>query len=97
MVEGVGTGFERQVNEEVDRIEEEAFNDGGGEAEAPAPGELLSALDDSLATAKTEEEVETIYDDYDIEAQLQTAPQGEEFIGVAIGIKRRHLKRVANA
>ena len=60
------------------------------------PGELLSELDDSLATAKTVEEIDEIYDAYDLEAILQSMPQGEEFVGVAIGIKRRHLKRMTN-
>ena len=76
--------------EEQSESEPETF------AEALTPGELLSELDDALGTAKTGEEIETIYDDYDLEARLEQVPQGEEFIGVAIGIKRRHLKRVAN-
>jgi hypothetical protein len=63
--------------------------------ETLSPGELLSELDDSLSTAKTVDEIEEIWNDYDLEAQLQSMRQGEEFIGVSLGIKRRHLKRVS--
>lgn len=93
-IHNIGTEFERQVNDAVDRIEEEqTFGE-----EILTPGELLSELDDSLGAAKTAEEIEEIYNDYDLEARLQSMPQGEEFVGVAIGIKRRHLKlkQVAN-
>ena len=64
--------------------------------EIQTPGELLSDLDDALATAKSDEEIEIIYNDYDLEARLAEMPKGEEFVGVAIGIRRRHAKRVAN-
>jgi phage recombination protein Bet len=97
----IGTQFEREVNEEVDRVEQGERGQGEpgagvGEAEEPTPGELLSQLDDALATAKTAVDVQTIYDDYDLEARLESVQNGEQFVGVAIGIKRRHQKRVAN-
>ena len=63
--------------------------------EVMLPGELLSELDDALGTAKTLEEIETIYADYALEARLKELPQGEEFVGVAVGIKRKHVKRVS--
>ena len=75
-------------------VEPEVIDADTGEIQSP--GELLSELDDALATAKTVEEIDEIYDAYDLEAILQSMPQGEEFVGVAIGIKRRHLKRMAN-
>lgn len=57
------------------------------------PSDLLSELDEALATAKTAEEVAIIFNDYDLPARLTSMPQGDEFVGVAIGIQRRHLKR----
>ena len=33
---------------------------------------------------------------HDLEARLEALPQGEEFIGTALGIKRKHAKRVTN-
>jgi hypothetical protein len=65
-------------------------------AEGPSPGDLLSALDEELADAKTTEMVEEIYDMHDLEARLEQMPQGNEFTGVALSIKRKHLKRVDN-
>jgi len=64
--------------------------------ELPLPGDMLSALDAELADAKDAETIEEIYDAHDIEAKLESIPQGEEFLGTAIGIKRKHLKRVKN-
>jgi hypothetical protein len=64
--------------------------------ELPLPGDMLSALDAELADAKDAETIEEIYDAHDIEAKLESLPQGEEFLGTAIGIKRKHLKRVKN-
>ena len=64
--------------------------------ELPLPGDMLSALDAELADAKDSETIEEIYDAHDIEAKLESIPQGEEFLGTAIGIKRKHLKRVKN-
>jgi hypothetical protein len=65
-------------------------------AEGPTPGDLLSALDDELEGATTVGMVEEIYDMHDLEARLEQLPQGSEFTGVAIGIKRKHLARVEN-
>lgn len=97
-ISNIGTEFEREVNEEADRLEkehgEESFDE--DEATQPAPGDLLSELDEALGTAKTADEIETIYDDFDLEARLEQLPKGEEFVGTAISIKRRHLKRVTN-
>ena len=61
--------------------------------EVQSPGELLSELDDALGTAKDVDEIDIIYGDYDLETRLAEMPQGEEFVGVAMGIRRRHLKR----
>jgi phage recombination protein Bet len=66
------------------------FDENTGEVdESEVPGDLLSELDDALSTAKNAEEVATIYTDYEVETRL-----AGEFIGVALGIRRRHLKRV---
>jgi hypothetical protein len=78
-----------------DGTEQDSLPIEGGTNEAlPMPGDLLSALDADLTKAKTEEEVEEVYDRHDLEAVLQTIPQGEEFIAVAIGIKNKHANRV---
>jgi phage recombination protein Bet len=74
---------------------EESFDPDTGEIrDEPSPSDLLTELDVSLHAAKTAEEVVMIYDEYDLEARLSEMPQGDEFVGVAVGIKRRHLKRV---
>ena len=59
-----------------------------------SPSDLLSELDVSLNACKTPAEVAEIYDEYDLEARLSEMPNGDEFVGVAVGIKRRHMKRV---
>jgi hypothetical protein len=61
-----------------------------------SPGELLSDLDNALATAKTVEEVDEIYDAHDLEAALESVSGGADFQSVALGIKRRHLKRMTS-
>jgi len=63
--------------------------------DVPAPGALLSALDFALDTAQSAEEVEGIWDQHDLMATLESLPQGEQFQGVALSIKRRHLQRFA--
>ena len=62
--------------------------------EIVTPGQMLSDLDDALDSATTDAEIEEIWNEHDLEAKLSTITKGDEFIGVAIGIKRRHLKRV---
>jgi hypothetical protein len=80
----------------VKEPEEEAFDPETGEVldaveegEEIAPADFLKELEASLATAKTKEEVETIFDDYEVEDRL-----AESFIGVALKIRRDALKRV---
>ena len=76
--------------------EPEEEGEAEGEAEqAETPGDMLSMLDEALSAATTVEEVEQIYDESDIEAALQSHQNGDQFAGVALGIKRRHMKRVA--
>jgi phage recombination protein Bet len=66
----------------------------GSTGEVSTPGQMLSDLDDALDSATTEAEIEEIWNEHDLPAKLQNITKGDEFIGVAIGIKRRHLKRV---
>jgi hypothetical protein len=78
--------------------EPESFDGETGEitdAEEVSPTDLLTELDISLNACKTPDDVEDVYNEYDLEARLTQMQQGEEFVGVAIGIKRRHLKRVS--
>ena len=56
-------------------------------------GELLEILDKSLDDANDAVQVEEIWNEHDLPAKLQSMSQGEEFQGVALGIKRRHLRR----
>lgn len=81
-----------KLDEGVPKVEEPEIID-AETGEVQTPGELLSELDDALGTAKDANEIAIIFDDYDLPARLASMPQGEEFIGVAIAIQRRHLKR----
>lgn len=78
---------------EPEKQEEEGFDSETGEEQTPS--DLLTELDVSLNACKTTEEVEDVYNEYDLEARLTQMENGEEFTGVAIGMKRRHLKRVS--
>ena len=71
---------------------EEPFDPDSGEI--ITPGQMLSDLDDALDSATTEAEIEAIWDEHDLPAKLQNVTKGDEFVGVAIGIKRRHQRRV---
>jgi len=88
----------RQARPEVAKpamkpVEEEAFDPETGEVieegEEMAPADFLKELEEAMATAKTKEEVETIFDDYEVEDRL-----AESFIGVALKIRRDAMKRV---
>lgn len=77
-------------------VQEEAFDPDTGEVldaveegEEIAPADFLKELEEAMATAKTKEEVETIFDDYEVEDRL-----AESFIGVALKIRRDALKKV---
>jgi phage recombination protein Bet len=65
--------------------------------EIVTPGQMLSDMDDAMAHAATVDQIEEIWNEHDLEAKLQNVTKGEEFMGVAWGIKRRHLKRVTGA
>jgi phage recombination protein Bet len=70
------------------------FDDDSQGDDGPTAGDLLSALDAALEGAGTEADVEEIWNDHDLEARLESVPQGQEFQSVAAGIRRKHLKRV---
>jgi hypothetical protein len=72
------------VEEEAEVIDGEVV-----EGEEIPPADFLRELEEAMATAKTKEEVETIFDDYEVEDRL-----AESFIGVALKIRRDALKRV---
>jgi hypothetical protein len=67
------------------------------DAPAPHPGDLLSSLDAAFDEAQNAEEIEEVWNEFDLMAQLENLPQGEQFQGVALSIKRRHLSRLANS
>lgn len=71
--------------------EPEVVDDETGEVLTPS--ELLSELDDALGTARDVVQINDIWNDYDIQTWLESVPEGREYLGVAQGIKRRHLKR----
>jgi phage recombination protein Bet len=73
------------------KVEEEvAFDDA-----VKAPGDLLSSLDAAFDEAQNAEEIEDVWNEFDLMAQLENLPQGEQFQGVALSIKRKHLARFA--
>lgn len=73
---------------------EEQTTDQPDEREPASPSDMLTALDDELATVGTEELVWEVWESHDLEARLTHVQKGTEFIGIAKGIKDRHLKRV---
>ncbi|ESZ60512.1 recombinase [Mesorhizobium sp. L103C120A0] len=64
------------------------------ESEPVAPSDMLTALDDELATASDEATVMEIWGVHDLPARLFQAPNGDEFISIAKAVRDRHLKRV---
>lgn len=88
------------IEEKIVRVEErpEAFEPEEEivtpDGEVVTPGQMLSDLDEALAYAESVERIEEIWNEHDIEAKLAHVSQGEQFVGVAWGIKRRHLKRI---
>jgi hypothetical protein len=58
------------------------------------PVELLASLEEMLATAKNEVEVEEIWDGHDVEARLEGVENGDKFMALAFRTKAKHLKRV---
>jgi hypothetical protein len=65
------------------------------DAAEPTPTELLASLSEMLETAKTEEEVEEIWDGHDVEARLEGVEKGDRFLTLALGVKQKHLARIA--
>lgn len=78
----------RHDEETGEVIEGEVVDDG------PTPGDLLTALDEELGECSTPDEIAEVWDSHDIEAKLQGVTGGEQFITVAIGMRRKHLRRV---
>lgn len=64
------------------------------EEEPKLPGDLMSELDDDLASASDEATVEEIWNTHDLPAKLSDMQGGDTFITVAEAIKARHVKRV---
>jgi phage recombination protein Bet len=64
--------------------------------EIVTPGQMLSDMDDAMGNATSAAEIDEIWSDFDLEAKLQSVTKGDEFIGVAWGIKRRHTTRVTS-
>jgi hypothetical protein len=58
------------------------------------PVELLASLEEMMATAKDETEVEEIWDGHDVEARLEGVENGDKFMALAFRTKTKHLKRV---
>lgn len=64
------------------------------ESEELTPSDMLTLLDDAMATKTTEADVLDLWNEHDLPARLTHIEKGEEFIAISKAVRDRHLKRV---
>ncbi len=85
------TPHDQETGEITDDVADDPVVD---ESEPQAPSDMLTALDDELATASDEATVMEIWGVHDLPARLTNTPNGDEFIAISKAVRDRHLKRV---
>lgn len=83
--------FDQETGEVV---EDEAEIDEAIAEDILTPSDMLTLLDDAMATKTTEADILDLWNEHDLPARLTHVEKGEEFIAISKAVRDKHLKRV---
>lgn len=91
---------EAVIDDEIPNFDQETgevIDEGNGdvdEGEDLTPSDMLTLLDDAMATKITEADILDLWNEHDLPARLTHVEKGAEFISIATAVRNKHLKRV---
>ncbi|TIW28731.1 MAG: recombinase [Mesorhizobium sp.] len=86
--------FDRDTGEILDDGADGEGNVDESEEQQLTPTDMLTLLDDAMATKSTEADVLELWNEHDLPARLTHVEKGEEFVAISKAIRDKHLKRV---
>ncbi|TIV83841.1 MAG: phage recombination protein Bet [Mesorhizobium sp.] len=86
--------FDRDTGEIPDEGDDGEGNVDESEEQQLTPTDMLTLLDDAMATKSTEADVLELWNEHDLPARLTHVEKGEEFVAISKAIRDKHLKRV---